>query len=67
MVDYLTRTLSRALNQLLLLFGGVLVLAFLLCMAAGEIRGVGASVLGRGYYYIVAPGVVCHETGHALG
>lgn len=24
-------------------------------------------MLGRGYYYLVAPGVVCHETGHALG
>lgn len=67
MADYLTRTLSRALNQLLLLFGGMLVLAFLLCVVAGEIRGAGASVLGRGYYYMVAPGVVCHETGHALG
>jgi hypothetical protein len=42
-------------------------LAFLLCVVAGEIRGAGASVLGRGYYYMVAPGVVCHETGHALG
>ena len=67
MSDYLTRTFSRALNQLLLLFGGVLTLAFLLCVVAGQIRGAGASVLGRGYYYMVAPGVVCHETGHALG
>ena len=67
MADYLTRTFSRTLNQLLLLFGGVLVLAFLLCAVAGQIRGAGASVLGRSYYYLVAPGVVCHETGHALG
>lgn len=67
MADYLTRTLSRALNQLLLLFGGMLLLAFLLCVVAGEIRGAGASVFGRGYYYMVAPGIVCHETGHALG
>ena len=67
MADYLTRTLSRALNQLLLLFGGVLVLAFLLCGVADQIRAAGSSVFGRGYYYFVAPGVVCHETGHALG
>lgn len=67
MADYLTRTFSRALNQLLLLFGGMLLLAFLLCAVAGQIRGAGESVLGRGYYYLVAPGVVCHETGHALG
>ena len=67
MANYLTRTFSRALNQLLLLFGGVLLLAFLLCAVAEQIRGAGSSVLGRGYYYLVAPGVVCHETGHALG
>lgn len=64
---YLTRTFARVLNQLLLLFGGVLTLAFLLCMVAEQIRGAGVSVFGRGYYYFVAPGVVCHETGHALG
>ena len=67
MANYLTRTFSRAFNQLLLLFGGVLLLAFLLCVVAEQIRGAGSSVLGRGYYYLVAPGVVCHETGHALG
>lgn len=35
MADYLTRTFSRTLNQLLLLFGGVLVLAFLLASFEG--------------------------------
>ena len=67
MADYLTRLFARALNQLLLLFGGMLTLAFLLCLVAGQIRGAGATVFGKGYYYFVAPGVVCHETGHALG
>ena len=67
MADYLTRTLARTINQLLLLFGGVFLLAFLLCAVASQIRGAGESVFGRGYYYFVAPGVVCHETGHALG
>lgn len=67
MADYLTRTFSRVLNQLLLLFGGIVLLAFLLSVVAGQIRGAGSSVLGRGYYYVVAPGVVCHESGHALG
>lgn len=67
MANYLTGVFSRALNQLLLLFGGVFLLAFLLCHVAGAIRGAGESLLGRGYYYLVAPGVVCHETGHALG
>ena len=67
MADYLTRTLARTINQLLLLFGGILLLAFLLCAVASQIRGAGESVFGRGYYYFVAPGVVCHETGHALG
>lgn len=67
MADYLTRTLARTINQLLLLFGGIFLLAFLLCAVASQIRGAGESVLGRNYYYLVAPGVVCHETGHALG
>lgn len=67
MASYLTGVFSRALNQLLLLFGGIFLLAFLLCHVAGAIRGAGESLLGRGYYYLVAPGVVCHETGHALG
>ena len=67
MADYLTRTLARTINQLLLLFGGIFLLAFLLCTVASQIRGAGESVFGRGYYYFVAPGVVCHETGHALG
>ena len=67
MADYLTRTLARAINQFLLLFGGIFLLALLLCAVASQIRGAGESALGRNYYYIVAPGVVCHETGHALG
>jgi hypothetical protein len=67
MAEYLARTISRAFNQLLLLFGGVLLLAFLLCAVAGQIRSAGSSVFGNGYYYFVAPGIVCHETGHALG
>lgn len=67
MARYLTRLFSNALNQLLLLFGGVFVFAFLLCFVSGMIRGCGTSVIGRAYYYLVAPGVVCHETGHAIG
>lgn len=67
MFDYLTRTLVRSINQLLLLFGGIFLLAFLLCAVALQIRGAGESLLGRNFHYIVAPGVVCHETGHALG
>lgn len=67
MANYLTAVFSRALNQLLLLFGGIFLFAFLLCHVAGEIRGAGVSLFGRGYYYLVSPGVACHETGHALG
>lgn len=67
MISYLTQVFSRALNQMLLLFGGVFVLAVLLCFFSTRIRAAGESVLGEGYYYLVAPGVVCHETGHALG
>lgn len=64
---HLIALFSRTLNHLTLLFGGVLLLALLLCYVAGEIRGAGESLFGRGYYYCVAPGVVCHEVGHVLG
>ena len=42
-------------------------LATMLWFASQRLRGDGYSRFGRAYVYFVAPGVVCHETGHALG
>lgn len=46
-------------------FGRFLVLSLLLILVSSSIRGRGGAVLGKVYYYLVMPGVVCHETAHA--
>ena len=53
--------------EIAILFGGVFALATMLWFASQRLRGDGYSRFGRAYVYFVAPGVVCHETGHALG
>lgn len=53
--------------EIVILFGGVFALATMLWFASQRLRGDGYSRFGRAYVYFVAPGVVCHETGHALG
>lgn len=67
MFAHIAAAFSRTVSEGLLLFGGVFALAVALWFVSQHIRGLGAGLLGQGYYYLVAPGVVCHETGHALG
>ncbi len=67
MIGYIAAALVRTVAEWLLLFGGVFALAVALWFVSQAIRGYGAGLLGRRYYYLVAPGVACHETGHALG
>lgn len=67
MTDYIAAALVRTVSEGLLLFGGVFALAVALWFVSQSVRGCGSGLLGRAYYYLVAPGVVCHETGHALG
>ena len=67
MINYVAVAFVRAFSEGLLLFGGVFALAVALWFVSQFIRGYGAGLLGRKYYYLVAPGVACHETGHALG
>lgn len=67
MIDHIATALLRTASEGLLLFGGVFALAVALWFASQFIRGCGAGLLGRTYYWLVAPGVACHETGHALG
>lgn len=66
-LHYITTAVARTGAQLLVVFGVVFALAVILWFVSQEIRGMVSSRIGMLYYYLVAPGVVCHETGHALG
>ena len=67
MVTYLQTSLSGALEQLFQVFGLTFVLSWALYHVSMGMRELGAKRLGIGYFFLVAPGVACHETGHALG
>lgn len=66
-LHYIVISLSDALVGGLVLFGGTTLLSVLLYHASARMREVGSSCLGNKYYKLVAIGVACHETGHALG
>ena len=65
--EFITTAVARTGAQLLVVFGVVFALAVLLWFVSQGIRGAVSSRIGMIYYYIVAPGVACHETGHAIG
>lgn len=67
MLDYCCGLVARTLWQLWNLFGVVFLLAWLLQLLSERIRSHGFSRFGDVYWYFVAPGVACHESGHALG
>lgn len=67
MIGYIAAALQRSAAEGLALFGGVFALAVALWFVSQWLRGYGSGLLGRKYYWLVAPGVACHETGHALG
>ena len=60
-------SLIHSLKLLAFLLGMPLSFALLLQWIGGGIRKSGVSRLGMAYWYLVSPGVACHETGHALG
>ncbi len=66
-MEYLLSAIERSVFELIILFGGVFALATALWFASQRLRGDGYGWFGRRYLYFVAPGVVCHEAGHALG
>ena len=66
-VAYIVRALAITVRELLANFGPIFALALVLWFVSQGIRGYGSGLLGNGYYWLVAPGVICHETGHALG
>lgn len=67
MLGHIAAALLRSAAEGLELFGGVFALAVALWAVSRRLRGYGSGLLGRTYYWLVAPGVACHETGHALG
>ncbi|MBR6021411.1 MAG: hypothetical protein IK066_03215 [Kiritimatiellae bacterium] len=66
-MGYLWGAVVRTVAEGWALFGGVFLLAVALWFVSQRLRGYGSGLLGRKYYWLVAPGVACHETGHALG
>ena len=66
MIDHVAAAFLRTVTEGLLLFGGLFALAVALWFVSQFVRAYGG-LLGRKYYYLVAPGVACHKTGHALG
>lgn len=67
MLDYLDTAIVNAFRQIIGGFGVIFVLSFLMWTVSQRRRGMGAGFWGRSYYYFVAPGVMFHELGHALG
>ena len=67
MLEYLDAAIVNAFRQLLGGFGVIFVLAFVMWMLSQRRRGLGGGWLGNTYYYLVAPGVMFHELGHAIG
>ena len=65
--EYLGGVFFRFVWQLWQMFGVVFLLAYFLQLLGSKIRCCGVGLFGRIYWYIVSPGVVCHETGHAVG
>ena len=66
-LDYILAALSRTGWQIAVVFGWIGLLALQLWCVSTLLRREGGGLLGKLYYYLVAPGVMCHETGHALG
>ena len=65
--QYIATAVVRTGVQLLSVFGLVFALSAALWFVSQRIRGMVSSRVGMSYYYFFAPGVACHETGHALG
>ena len=73
MREYLFNTVLRALWSGTLLIGVPIIVAWLLQKIGDRIRTIGCFKCalgyrcGQAYWYFVAIGVACHETGHAVG
>ena len=67
MMHYIVGVIGRTWWQLFQLFAVPFTLAVALQWVGGKIRRKGVGSVGDAYWYFVAPGVACHETGHAAG
>lgn len=67
MVDYLFDAIGRSIRQLIGGFGIVFLLSYLMWLLSQRRRGLACGWMGKAYYYLVSPGVMFHELGHALG
>lgn len=67
MLEYLDTAIVNAFRQIVGGLGIVFILAFLMWLVSQKRRGMGSGVWGKSYYYFVAPGVMFHELGHAIG
>ena len=65
--SYFFDLIGRMWWQIFQLFAVPISLAILLQLVGSKIRRCGALAIGSIYWYVVAPGVVSHETGHAVG
>ncbi len=66
-IEEIAIAVAYTIADVIALFGGVFALAVALWFASQAIRREGVRAIGQRYYWCVCPGVVCHETGHALG
>ena len=66
-MKYIAGVIWHTWWQVAELFAVPCVLAVALQWVGAKIRRNGVVWLGSAYWYLVAPGVACHETGHALG
>ena len=65
--QYIAGVIGRVWWQLAQLFAVPFALAVALQCVGRLIRQLGRYRFGDAYWYFVAPGVACHETGHAVG
>lgn len=67
MLEYLDTAIVNAFRQIIGGFGIIFLLSFFMWSLSQRRRGMGGGWLGNTYYYLVAPGVMFHELGHAIG
>jgi hypothetical protein len=66
-LDYIVRTALLTVEQLAIVLGPVLILAFILDHLSQFVRKRAARIVGlKPYIYLTAPGVMVHELGHAF-
>jgi len=67
LVSYLCQCAVLTCQQLLILFGPLLLLASILQLVSGYVRNRAAGICGRDIYiWLTAPGIMIHELGHAF-